>query len=254
MDPGSPLAALGFAPGALVASATIALLAGFVRGFTGFGFALAAVPGLTLLVEPALVVPSVLALQVVAGVHLVPATIRDVDWRSVLPILAAAIAVTPAGTLLLARVPPDAMRAAIGGLLLAAVAVLWRPRPSRPAGMAVRLATGIASGLLNGSTAMSGPPVIAYFVRAASPRVARASMLAYFLLVAIAGVASAALAGQVTRRAILLAAWLLPSLVLGTALGHRAFAAAADDQWRRVVLGVLGAVAGLAILRAAAGA
>lgn len=228
----------------------VAAAAGLLRGFTGFGFALLAVPALTLVFRPAEVVPCVLLMQLLAGMQLVPATIRHVDWASAGPMLAAAVVVTPLGTKLLSAVSADAMRAGIGLLLLVTVPVLWRnpSRLGRP-GLPVRLAVGVASGLLNGSTAMSGPPVIAYFLATAEARVARASMLAYFLLLSIAGVASSVHGGLVERETVLHAAFLVPPLVAGTWLGHRWFDLASDEAHRRTALVVLAITAVAALAR-----
>ncbi|MFM7734643.1 MAG: sulfite exporter TauE/SafE family protein [Alphaproteobacteria bacterium] len=232
----------------------VAAAAGLLRGFTGFGFALLAVPALTLVFPPAEVVPCVLLMQLFAGVQLVRATIRWVDWTSAGPMLAAAVLVTPLGTKLLTLVSADATRAGIGLLLLVTVPVLWRsparlPRPSLP----VRLAVGVASGLLNGATAMSGPPVIAYFLATAEARVARASMLAYFLLLSLAGVASSTASGLVARSTLLHALVLVPPLVAGTWLGHRWFELASDETHRRIALVVLAIVAIAALARVVAG-
>jgi uncharacterized membrane protein YfcA len=222
-----------------------------LRGFTGFGLALAAVPALTLILPPREVVPCVLLLQVVAGLQLVPSTRHAVDWRSLVPILAGAVVATPIGTAVLAEVPSDPMRLVIGAVLLLAVALLAR-KPAvhvRP-GIAVRLGLGVVSGLLNGGTAMAGPPVIAYFLASASVEVGRASLLMYFFLLSVAGTGAAVLAGLIGLRTVVLAALLLPAIVIGNAIGHRLFGRASAEAYRRVALALLAAMALLAIARA----
>ncbi|HEY0420739.1 MAG TPA: hypothetical protein VGC80_14575, partial [Acetobacteraceae bacterium] len=61
-----PLPTLPPAP-VLAAAALAILFAGVLRGFTGFGFALAAVPLTSLVLPPGLVVASVLVMQAVVG-------------------------------------------------------------------------------------------------------------------------------------------------------------------------------------------
>jgi len=228
----------------------VAAAAGLLRGFTGFGFALLAVPALTLVFQPAEVVPCVLLMQLVAGMQLVRSTRHHVDWHSVAPMLAAAVAVTPLGTGLLRIASADTMRATIGLLLMVTVPALWRrsERLRRP-GVGVRIAVGIASGLLNGSTAMSGPPVIAYFLATTEARIARASMLTYFLLLSSAGVASSTASGLMSTHTVLQAVLLVPPLVAGTALGHRWFESASEETHRHIALVVLAIVAIVAIAR-----
>jgi hypothetical protein len=233
----------------------VAALAGVLRGFTGFGFALAAVPALTLVADPVEVVPCVMLLQVVAGLQLLPRTWHAVDWRALLPLLAAALAATPVGTWLLADVPPDPMRAAIGVTVLAGVLLLGAGiRIGHEPSLLARLGIGAISGLLNGGTAMAGPPVIVYFL--ATQRTAassRASLLMYFFILSVAGTVSVVVAELVTTRTLVVAALMFPALVAGNALGDRWFNRASADLYRRSAMVVLGVLAVLAIGRAFAG-
>lgn len=232
-----------------------AAVAGVLRGFTGFGFALAAVPALTLVATPVEVVPCVMVLQVVAGLQLLGRTWRDVDWSAVRPLLIAALIATPLGTSALDGLPADPMRAVIGLVVLGAVAVLVAGvRLRREPGMIARLGIGALSGLLNGSTAMAGPPVILYFLATErSAASSRASLLSYFFVLSVAGSVSVAAAGLVTWRTLVLAALMFPALTIGNALGDRMFNRAPGEIYRRVAIAVLLVLALLSITRALAG-
>ena len=235
---------------ALVVSA----LAGFLRGFTGFGSALAAVPLLSLVLEPIDVVPCVLVLQVVAGLQLLRRVWSEVDWTSVRPLLLGALAGTPLGTLLLSHLPADAMRAAIGLVVLAAVALLrgGAGREAKP-GRATRLGVGWFSGVLNGGTAMGGPPVVLFFLATSSSvAVGRASLLVYFFFLSIGSLAVAAAAGLVSQHTLMLSLLMLPGLALGNSLGDRTFRRASPDTYRRVVMIVLSLIALASLARALA--
>lgn len=234
------------------AALVIAALAGVLRGFTGFGAALAAVPALTLVAPPVEVVPCVMLLQVAAGLQLLPRTWRVIDWPAIVPLLASALVATPLGTLLLDRVPPDAMRAVIGLSVLGAVLLLATGAGlEREPSLLARLGIGALSGLFNGGTAMAGPPVIVYFLATRrSAAASRASLLTYFLILSLAGTLSVAAAGLVTRRTLWLAALMLPALALGNELGDRWFDRASAALYRRIALVVLAVLALLAIARA----
>lgn len=201
---------------------------------------------------PVEVVPCVMVLQVVAGVQLLGRTWRDVDWTAVRPLLVAALLATPLGTIALDGIPADPMRALIGVTVLAAVAALGAGvRVQREPTLVTRLGIGALSGLLNGSTAMSGPPVILYFLATKrSAASSRASLLTYFFLLSVAGALSVAVAGLVTRRTMVLAALMFPALTIGNALGDRLFARAPSELYRRVAIVVLLALAVLSIVRA----
>jgi uncharacterized protein len=229
-----------------------AAFAGVLRGFTGFGFALAAVPALTLVATPVEVVPCVMVLQVVAGVQLLGRTWHDVDWKAVRPLLVAALVATPLGTIALDGIPADPMRALIGMIVLGAVAVLVAGvRAHREPALATRLGIGALSGLLNGSTAMAGPPVILYFLATQrSAASSRASLLTYFFVLSVAGSLSVATAGLVTWRTLVLAALMFPALTIGNALGDRLFTRAPSELYRHVAIAVLLGLALLSIVRA----
>src|SRR5215210_5432881 len=91
-------------------SVAIVFATAVLRGYTGFGFAVIAVPPLVLLLEPAEVVPIVLLLEVVASLQLLPNVWRSVDWRAVRQLLIGALAGTPLGILVLSQLPGREMR------------------------------------------------------------------------------------------------------------------------------------------------
>ena len=57
--------------------------AAVLRGFTGFGFGLAAVPLLSIALPPSQVVPFVVVLQVVVGLGGLRGAWKSCDWRSI---------------------------------------------------------------------------------------------------------------------------------------------------------------------------
>src|ERR1700753_1700940 len=99
-------------------------LAAFVRGFTGFGLAVVGVPLLTLFFAPAEIVPSIMILSILAGLQLLPKIWRSIDWKLLAPTVVGLVVATPFGTVLLGRIPADAMRILIGAAVLAASAAV----------------------------------------------------------------------------------------------------------------------------------
>ncbi|QEX15865.1 membrane protein [Hypericibacter terrae] len=233
----------------------VAFGAGILRGYTGFGFALAAVPALTLILDPADMVPVVTLITLVGGLQLVIQVWRQADWPSVWLLLVGAALGLPFGVAMLRYLPADLMRAFIGLTVLVAVLLLWRgavfnSMPSR----SMRLALGALSGLLNGSTSMGGPPVIIFFL--ASPggaAVGRASLLVYFFLLSWITLGAAAVGGLVTVHVVLLTILLLPAMSLGNWVGAHLFTKSTASAYRRVALIVLASVAAVAIVRAMVG-
>jgi uncharacterized protein len=219
----------------------IILIAASVRGYSGFGFALIGVAGLSIISAPNVAIPTVLVLEIVVGLLLLPHVWREISWRPVLMLLAGAIVLTPVGALFLIHVPTDVARIGIAlAISTAALLLLFaanpRSRPSAPS----TVATGAAAGLLNGAFGISGPPIVLFFMsgdRAAG--VSRASMMACFLVLDVIAVASFAIGGLVDRSVLTTVFVCLPVLAIGSWLGHRAFHGSNTDHFRVRVLWLL---------------
>jgi len=229
--------------------------AAIVRGYSGFGFAMFAVTGLSLLRPPAEIVPMVVALDIAAGAHLLPSVWGDVDWRSLRWLLAGMVLSTPLGVWVLASAPPAATRMLVSVLVLIASAALWRGFSLRQVpGPGATFATGAVSGLLNGSAAIGGPPAILfYFSSPAGAAISRASLITYFLGTDVVAAGFSAAYGLLTAKALLRAAVLLLPLGLGVAIGNRRFAQSHPGSFRRVVLVLLMLLAVAGLIRAGLG-
>jgi uncharacterized membrane protein YfcA len=242
-------------PWAMVYAAIVVFLSAVLRGFAGFGFALAGVPLLSLILPPVEVVPAVAAIGIPAGLLLIGKIGRAADWRSTGHLTIGAIVGLPPGVWALASLPSNVMRAIIGAIVLVAVFLLWRGfRFRRTPPIPARIGMGFLSGLINGATTMGGPPVIIYYLAMpGAVAVGRASILAYFFFLSIATTASTWIAGLLTMKVVAWTALMLPCFFLGSWLGDRGFDKSGAETYRRVALVALALVAIVAIVRAGAG-
>lgn len=221
------------------------LAAAFLRGFTGFGFGLTAVPLISLALPPAKVVPFVTLLQVLVGLSGLRPAWRLANWRAVLGLAPGLVVGVPLGLLALTELPPNHVRLAIGLLIALSVAVLWRrlrlpPRPSR----GVTFAAGVASGMMNGLASMGGPPVVVYLLALSQDAaVVRATSIVYFLFAAIVTAIPMAARGLVDREILLWSAASIPVLLVGSTLGGWAFARLGPRYHRMTALTVLALLA-----------
>lgn len=231
----------GLAADQLALCAGVVFLAALLRGYTGFGFALAAVPMLALILKPVLVVPLVLCLEITASLLILPGLWREVDLRSVIWLALGSLVGVPLGIYGLATQSEDVMRVIIAAIvLLSAGAIGGGFRLKRQPGPKATLAVGAASGLLGGATAMAGPPVILFYLGAGTAvHVGRASLMVFFALVDTAAVGVAASAGLVGKTLLVLALVCLPALALGQGIGARLFRSPLQRHYRMVSLVVL---------------
>jgi uncharacterized protein len=240
----------------LLAAIAFIFVAAIVRGLTGFGFSLLAITSLSLLYPPAQVIPSILMLEVIASLRLLPEVWRHVHWRSLLPLLAGCLIATPLGVWLLANTSAGPMQVAIGCFTLLAVALLasgfaLKSMPSAPASVAI----GAASGFANGAAGIGGPPVIIfYFSTPAGAAVGRASLIAYFFATDIIALGFLWPQGLVTVDVAWRALIYSVPLLAGIWLGTRAFKTMdtkAFNRWVLVamaLLGILSVFKGLGLL------
>jgi uncharacterized protein len=230
---------------AFAAAVGAALLAGTVRGFSGFGSALILSPLLSALYGPAVAVPVALLLEFALAVPFVPPALRLADRRRVALLCVAAAVTVPIGAWVLSVVDEASLRWAICALVLTAVAILglgWRYH-GRPRSVATA-ATGALSGLLGGSTGLSGPPVIFYELSGSAPipRV-RANFMVFFAWIDVIALIAFAVTGTLSGRPLLLAGLLVLPYLAAAGAGARAFGLASETFYRRLALAVLVCVA-----------
>lgn len=244
--------ALGFGWTTLAFAVAVILLAAVVRGYSGFGFSAIVVTGLTLALPPAEVVPIALLLEIAASLGMLRAVWGEISWHLVRWLMLGAALGMPAGFLLLDAVPADAMRAAISAMVFLLSLLIWRGFRLRGApGGRGTFATGVVSGVANGTAAIGGLPVVLFLLSTATgAAMTRATLIFYFMVGDLYGTAVAAAQGLVAGETLARAGVLLLPLYLGIALGHRRFVNSPPETFRRLALVLLMALSGLGLLRA----
>ena len=222
-------------------AAIVALVAGMVRGFAGFGAAMVMTPVFSALYGPAIGVALCLLLEIVVALPLVPRTVGMVNWRRIGLILAAAVVGAPLGTM----IAPEPMRWVISAIVLAAVAMLasgWRYH-GKPH-TAATLTAGVSSGFLNGLSGMAGPPIIFYYLAGNEPAAeVRANLTTYFIFVDLIALVVFAARDLIGWSTCVQGLALAPAVIVGGLLGERLFPLASDVFYRRLALCLLVAVA-----------
>jgi uncharacterized membrane protein YfcA len=233
---------LGGMSAVLIAVSLICVLgAAVVRGFSGFGFSLLSITSLSLVMEPAEIVPSIFMLEIAASLPLLPGIWRDVHWRSIGWLLLGYTVFVPFGVWLLANAPVAPMKLALGLFVIATAALLLKgfalkQMPNR----AATLAAGGASGLLNGAFGIGGPPVVLfYFSSPAGAAAGRASVIAFFIATDLLGLGFQAREGLITGTSFWRFLLFLPPLLIGVWIGNRGFKSADPALFRRIVLWLL---------------
>lgn len=230
----------------------VVLLAGLVRGFSGFGTALVFIPLASIVIPPVVAIALVVMLDMVGPLVNLRRALSECQPRTVGWLSLGMLAGLGPGVALLIHAPVETIRWVASLTALAAVIALatgWRWRGGRGAG--VQTGVGAASGFLGGMTGLSGPPVVLFLLAAPlSAATVRANLILYFLALDLALLGLLAATGQVSLALLALAAALVVPFMGANYLGALVFRwAPAAGYYRPLALGLIaaGALIGLPI-------
>ena len=219
----------------------VVVFAGVMRAFTGFGFALTAVPVFSLFIAPSEAVVLSSSLSLALSLLTWKTYWGKYPLKPMLPLVLLAVVGTGIGAALLSTISPQQFKLGIGlSVIAASVAlVFYKPRHVE-AGAFVGGLAGLGSGLMNGAFAIPGPPVIIYAMATQTdPQRTRALLMTFLMFSAILALVSFAAAGFISP----LSPWLflaaMPAMYMGDKLGYFLFQHYGTALYRRVALAAL---------------
>lgn len=242
----------GISGWAIFGMAVAIMAAAMLRAFTGFGFALSALPVLSLFLAPTIAASMVVMLTLAISVQTFGSYRKDIPYRAMGPMVALSAVGTIFGTYLLLLLSPDTFRLLIGLAVMSACLLLakFKPAPQHEGGL-IAAGAGLASGLMNGALAIPGPPAIIYSVAVyENPRISRAFLTAFFLLSAAFATVTYSIEGIITTRELLMTAIAFPAMIVGDRIGARLFEKYGGAAYRGVAIAALFAI-GLSVAAAA---
>jgi uncharacterized membrane protein YfcA len=244
------LASLG-GPWAIAGCALLVLAAYALRGATGFGAGVVAIPALALLMPLTVVIPVITTLGIAASLGQSVQEIRHVDWRALRGLAAPSAVGVALGLWLFASLDPRLLLRAFAAFIIAYGC--WSLIPRRPRIALPRGALAVAAGGTGGLVAtlfggMAGP-FYAIYLRALAldKRRFRASISSVLLCLGLVRAAGYGSLGFFDRRALALLALFFPVMVVGMLAGDRWHARLDQAKFERVVA-VLLAASGVALL------
>jgi uncharacterized membrane protein YfcA len=223
----------------------IAVLAGVVRGFSGFGSAQIYIPLIAAVYSPRVAAVTLLLIDTIGPAPFAVRGFAHCTWREVRPMIIAAAIAVPIGTIALLVIDPIILRWFIAFMVLSLVAVLasgWRyhGRPRLP----VTIGVGLFSGFGAGAVQIAGPPVLIYWLGTANNAITvRANFLVYFLLLDLTSCAVYLWQGVITAELLALSLLLALPFFLATAAGARYFHGASEQLYRRIAYAIITAAA-----------
>lgn len=199
----------------------IIFLSTFVRGLTGFGNALVAMPLLALVLRLEVATPLVALTAVIMATLMLGGNWRQVEVGSAWRLLLASVPGVFIGLWLLRTMDERPIRIGLALLILAYSAYdLGRPRLARLRSNRWAYLAGFLAGLVGGACNANGPPIVVYgTMRGWNPSQFRATLQGFFLPAGLFILAGHAAAGFWTPEVLRLLLYSLPAVGLGLFLG-----------------------------------
>jgi hypothetical protein len=224
----------------------IAVLAGLVRGFTGFGSALIYMPLISAVYGPRVAAPTLLLIDTICSFPFALKAVPDCNWREVRLVMITGAIGVPLGVAALVYVDALALRWFIAVLVLIAVAILasgWRYH-GRPT-IGASLGVGALAGFGAGAVQIGAPPLLVYWLGGQnSAATVRANIMVYFLMQGALTFVFYLYGALFTAEALALALLLGLPFGVALALGARWFHGTSDVLYRRLAYIII-AVSGL---------
>lgn len=232
----------------LVAVAVVIAFSAVVQLASGFGFALASVPLLSIAVGPHAAVLIALALATFTNGYQALAGRGDADRPVIARLLVGAVAGLPLGLVIYRWSDDRTLGLLVGGAVLVAVAFLVRGLDLRHAGPGLDVTGGLVAGVLTTSVGTNGPPMVFVLqARHFPPERFRATITTVFFVLDIVSVVAFAAVGEYTGEILGAVAVSLPGLALGAAAGVSARRWLHPARFRRLVIAIL-VIAGVAAI------
>ena len=237
-------------PETLAIALGILLVAYLVRGITGFGSGLLAVPLLAHILPLQFVVPLVLVLDFSASLTLSRHARKYVRWDEIIPLLPSTIVGILLGVALLVSLPREPLLTALGlFVMFFGVRYVFDIQGSKAISRLWAVPTGLAGGLISALFGTGGPPYVIYLShRMRDKAQLRASFSGLFLFDGALRIAGFIYAGLFIQEKLLTAIALgIPVMAGGLYLGHKIHLGIGNRQML-MLIGLLLVTSGLSLL------
>ena len=206
-------------------------LANLVRGVTGFGGSLVAIPLLTMIVGPVEAVALVVMVQLVGSIGIVPTVLDKARWSLIVATAGPLLVTQTVASAFLVSAPRSLLQLLFGVLVacFAVSMVIWPVRvgqggleelPERPARVLLGAAAfGLLGGTMAGLIGAAGPPIVYYYRRLFSDLFFRAQLICVFSIASSSLSLTLFARGVIGWELIVQAATLVPAMLAGLILG-----------------------------------
>ncbi len=229
-----------------------AFLAGIVRGCIGFGFSILMIASTSLFLDPVLLVPTVIMLEVAASIHMLPSVWKETLWRELLWILVGLFIGIPVGVYVLSIAPEDVLRLSAAIIIFALTIFVLKGasyRGNLTIGAFVLI--GLVSGFFSGVAASGGIVAATCLSFASLPiKQVRATLVVYLFLTGFIFVVSALIAETLELKVFHTAILAIIPMALGIIVGTKLFRFLDESKLRMLILICLSVLSIIGMIKA----
>ena len=222
----------------LVFASITLLVAYFIRGVSGFGSGLIAIPILALWLPLTFVVPLMLLLDFSASILLSGVSLRQVNWREVRTLIPLSIIGIALGTYLLTSMPLQPMLITLAIFVaIFGIRSLLNLQGDNTISRWWAIPAGLSGGTIGALFGTGGPPYIIYLGHRISDKTAlRATFSGLILVEGTLRISSFAYAGLFSDTRLLWSYLVaMPIVAIGLTLGNRAHIGLTREQMMRII-------------------
>ena len=218
----------------------LAAAAACIQALSGFGFSLFIVPFLAIIIGPRDTVVLANFLSMTVNIIQFPRLRHSIERRTASVLTVGSFVGMPFGLAVLLLVDPTILKVIIALAVIVFTLMLMRGLRLHGGGTPGDLATGFASGVLNTSTSMSGPPIVLYLTgKRFAPALFRGTINAFFMVTSLGAVALLLASGSVKPWVVGAFLLAMPAAEAGRILGNRLFDRIDEVRFRRLVYAIL---------------
>ena len=217
------------------------VLAGLVRGFSGFGTAMIYLPLAGIVLDPFILITAMVVMDLIGPLPNVPRAVRDGDMGQVGLLAAGMLIGLPFGVAILTVIDAETFRWLVSLLIFTLLVVLISGARYRgPSDRRAVMGAGFLGGLAGGAVGLAGPPVIMFYM--ASDLVVaklRANILLILVLTDVALLVAYGFSGKLLISGMVLGAVIAGPYLLANIIGARAFDPAREGMYRGAAYAII---------------
>lgn len=222
----------------LFISLFILIFAASVQGATGFGFSLVAVPLLSFVMPLTRIVPILVLYSLILNVIVFTKLKGHVDKKKITLLVTMGMVGIPIGVYILRFVHEDYIKFVVGILvMISSMAMFFNFKAHFKNQFLTYGTVGLISGILNGSSSLSGPPVILMLSNeGVNKQDFRKTLATNFMVLNIITIPMLLLQGVITTKILTSSVLRLPGMLLGVYIGLKIGHMIPEKIFRKITL------------------